>query len=135
METAQRALPAITEMNDYFWKGGADGHLHILRCQDCAHWIHPYAARCPECSSADVKPEAVSGRATVTGFTVNHQRWQPDVPVPYVVAIVTLDEQEDLRLMTNLPGVPIDEVGIGLPVKVCFEPRERGIFVPLFEKA
>jgi hypothetical protein len=31
--------------------------------------------------------------------------------------------------------VPIDEVRIGLPVKVHFEPQERGIFLPLFEKA
>lgn len=130
-----RPLPGINEMNDYFWQGGADGHLHILRCQGCRHWIHPYTARCPQCRSPDVKPEAVSGSATVVGFTVNHQPWQPDVPVPYVVAIVALDEQGDLRLMTNLPRVPIEAVCIGLHVKVYFEPHERGIFLPLFEKA
>lgn len=137
MESAvpPRSLPAFTEMNAYFWKGGADGRLHILRCQGCGYWIHPYAGRCPECGGADLAPEPVSGRATVAGFTVNHQAWMPDVPVPYVVAIVELEERSDLRLMTNLPRVPIDEVRIGLPVKVHFEAREGGVFVPLFEKA
>jgi uncharacterized OB-fold protein len=71
----------------------------------------------------------------VAGFTVNHQQWEPNVPVPYVVAIVELEERADLRLMTNMPRTPIDEVHIGLPVKVFFEPREGGVFVPLFEKA
>ncbi|MCK9541433.1 MAG: OB-fold domain-containing protein [Novosphingobium sp.] len=139
METAlpPRNLPAITEMNNYFWKGGADGRLHILRCQgeDCRYWIHPYAGRCPSCGGADLAPEPVSGRATVAGFTVNHQPWIPGVPVPYVIAIVELEERADLRLMTNLPTIPIEDVHIGLPVKVCFEPAPGGVFVPLFEKA
>lgn len=130
-----RAMPAITEMNAHFWKGGADGQLHLLRCGACQYWIHPYAARCPACRSDKIAPEPVSGRATVAGFSVNHQMWQPDVPVPYVVAIVELEERADLRLMTNLPRIPIEEVRIGLPVKVYFEPQHDGVFVPLFEKA
>jgi uncharacterized OB-fold protein len=137
METAAppRNLPAITETNAYFWLGGADGHLHILRCQKCRTWIHPYAGRCPECGSAELAPEPVSGRGTVAGFSVNHQQWDPTVPVPYVVAIVELEERADLRLMTNLPRTPIEEVRIGLPVKVYFEEQPGSIFVPLFEKA
>ncbi|MET0360984.1 MAG: OB-fold domain-containing protein [Sphingobium sp.] len=131
----QRMLPGLTEMNDYFWQGGKDGRLHILRCQSCATWIHPYAGRCPQCRSDKLAPEPVSGRATVAGFSVNHQPWVPGVPVPYVVAIVELEEHPDLRLMTNMPRVPIEEVRIGLPVKVHFEPQDGGIFLPLFEKA
>jgi uncharacterized OB-fold protein len=137
MDTAppHRMLPQMSEMNSYFWLGGADGRLHILQCQSCRYWIHPYAGRCPNCGSSDLAPEPVSGRGVVAGFTVNHQPWTPDVPVPYVVAIVELEERADLRLMTNLPRVPIDEMRIGLPVKVYFETQDNGIFVPLFEKA
>lgn len=134
-QAPNRILPVITEMNDYFWQGGADGKLHILRCRPCGYWIHPYAGRCPACRSGDVAPDAVSGRGTVVGYSINHQQWQPDVPVPYVVAIVELEERSDLRLMTNLPRTPIAEVEVGLPVKVYFEPQDGGIFLPLFEKA
>ena len=130
----QRPLPQITEMNEYFWCGGADGRLHILRCGDCGTWIHPYAARCPGCRSADVAPQPASGRGTVVGFTVNHQPWIPGVPVPYVVAIVELEEQANIRLMTNLPRTPTEQVRVGLPVKVYFE-ADGDIFVPLFEAA
>jgi uncharacterized OB-fold protein len=130
----QRPLPRITEMNQYFWCGGADGRLHVLRCTDCGLWIHPYAARCPKCHSAEVAAQAVSGRGTVAGFTVNHQAWVQGVEVPYVVAIVELEEQADVRLMTNMPRTPIDQVRVGLPVKVYFE-SDGEIFLPLFEAA
>jgi uncharacterized OB-fold protein len=129
-----RILPAITEMNQHFWQGGADGRLHILRCEACATWIHPYAARCPKCRSAAISAQAVSGRGTVVGFTVNHQPWLPGVPVPYVVALVELEEQADIRLMTNMPRTLIEDVRIGLPVKVFFE-THGDIHLPLFEAA
>jgi uncharacterized OB-fold protein len=129
-----RALPRITEMNRYFWCGGANGKLHILRCEACGTWIHPYAARCPQCRSDKVAPQPVSGRGVIVGYTVNVQPWIPDVAVPYVVAIVQLEEQGDLRLVTNMPRTPIDQVRVGLPVKVFFEPN-GDIHLPLFETA
>jgi uncharacterized OB-fold protein len=129
-----RPLPLITEMNRHFWCGGADGRLHVLRCAACGTWIHPYAARCPNCRSADLAPQPVSGRGTVVGFTVNHQQWIMGVPTPYVVALVQLEEQADVRLLTNMPRTPIEDVRIGLPVKVYFEPNGE-IFIPLFEAA
>ena len=138
METTKtaprRPLPLITEMNHHFWCGGADGKLHILRCEACGVWIHPYAARCPACRSDRIAPQAVSGRGSVVGFTVNYQPWIPGVEVPYVVAIVELEEQANIRLMTNMPRTPTDQVRVGLPVKVFFE-QAGDIFVPLFEAA
>jgi uncharacterized OB-fold protein len=130
----ERPFPAITEANRHFWCGGVDGRLHILRCSACGHWIHPYAARCPKCRSAEIAPQPVSGRGTVVGFTVNHQKWSPDYDVPYVVAIVELEEQNDMRLMSNLPRTPIDAVRNGLRVKVYFE-QYGEIYLPLFEAA
>ncbi len=36
--------------------------------------------------------------------------------------------------MTNLPRTPIDQVRVGLPVQVYFEP-DGDIYLPLFEAA
>jgi uncharacterized OB-fold protein len=121
-------------MDQHFWHGGADGRLHVLRCQACDYWIHPYAGRCPKCHSDRIAPQPVSGRGTVVGFTVNHQAWVPGVETPYVVAIVELEEQANVRLMTNLPRTPIAEVRVGLPVKVFFE-HDADVYLPLFEAA
>jgi len=129
-----RPLPVVNEMNRHFWQGGADGRLHILRCQDCRTWIHPYAGLCPKCRSANRAPEAASGRGTVVAVTVNHQSWFPHVPVPYVIALVELEDQANIRLVSNLPGCAIEDVRIGLPVEVYFE-AQGDVHIPLFRPA
>jgi len=63
---------------------------------------------------------------------VNHQAYRPEVPVPYVIAIVELNEQQHLRLPTNIVNCPIEDVHIGMRVRVLFE-QHGEIFVPLFE--
>jgi uncharacterized protein len=131
--THPRPLPEVNEMTAYFWEGGADGRLRILRCNGCGVYIHPYQAVCDKCGSTEVRPAAVSGRGTVLAVSVNHQPWFPAVPVPYVIAIVELQEQANIRLMTNLDLQPADAKA-GMAVKVYFE-QHGDIFVPLFEPA
>ena len=75
--------------------------------------------------------EAVSGRGTVFTFTVNHHPFHPDVPPPYTIAIVELDEQPDLRVVANVVGCDPDAVTIGLPVAVDFEIQDDHA-VPVF---
>jgi uncharacterized OB-fold protein len=130
--TSRRPLPVVTRSTEAFWTGGARGELLIHRCQACGYLVHPPAGFCPVCEGRDVLPEPVSGRATVATFTVNHQKWEPDLEVPYVMALVELDEQPDVRLATNIVNCPVDDVAIGMPVRVLFEQHEE-IWVPLFE--
>src|SRR4051794_4819598 len=108
-----RILPRVDETNEFFWRGGEDGTLRFTRCQDCHYWIHPTVPRCPNCLSKNLAPEAVSGRAEVFAYTVNHQPWIPTFDPPYVVAIVELPEQPGLRLTTNIVGCEPDDVHIG----------------------
>lgn len=130
----ERPLPVITGMNAHYWCGGADGRLHILCCQDCGHFAHPYVGRCRLCHSKQMQPKPVSGHARICGFTVNHQPWFPHVPTPYIFAYVELQEQDDIRLSTNIINCPVDQVHIGMQVKVVFE-QHGDIFIPLFEPA
>jgi uncharacterized OB-fold protein len=53
---------------------------------------------------------------------------------PFVVAIVELAEQPGLRLTTNLVNCAVDQVKIGMPVRVLFENRDP-VWIPLFEPA
>jgi len=126
-----RVLPRVTKLNEHFWRGGAEGELRFLRCQPCGTYVHPPAPICPACLSKDVAPEAVSGRATVATFTLNHQPWVPAPDHPYAIAIVEIEEQPDVRLMTNIVGCPPEDVRIGMPVQVRFEEHED-VFVPVF---
>lgn len=127
----RRPLPLLTDENRAFWTGGERGSLLIARCAACRHWIHPPSPICPKCRGREVAPEAVSGKGTIATFTVNHQPWRPGMAVPYVVAIVELDEQPGLRVTTNIVGAPVESVRIGLRVAVKFEPVED-VWLPFF---
>lgn len=74
----------------------------------------------------------VSGRAEVATFTINRQAWQEGLEDPFVVAVVEIEEQEGLRLTTNVVNCGIDEVYIGMEVQVVFDHRED-VWLPLFE--
>ncbi|MBV1901396.1 MAG: OB-fold domain-containing protein [Kordiimonadaceae bacterium] len=130
---APRTLPELDDENTDFWTSGKDGALRIARCQDCGHYIHPPSPVCPKCYSWNVKPEAVSGKAVVATYTVNHQKWLPDLEVPYLIAIVELVEQTGLRLTTNILECAIEDIYIGMPVSVVFEQQED-VYLPLFKK-
>ncbi len=126
-----RILPKVTPQNEHFWKGGAEGELRFLRCQDCKYYIHPPSPLCPECLGKNLTVEAVSGRAHVLTYTINHQPWVSGVPLPYAIAIVEIVEQQGLRLMTNIVDCPLDEIEIGMPVRVRFEQYDD-VYLPLF---
>ena len=125
-------LPELTPDNVHFWQGGEHGHLVLFRCDDCGLWIHPSAPICRGCLSRNVGPQPTSGRGVIASFTINHQPWIPGVKVPYVVAIVELNDQVGLRMMTNIVGCEPSAVRIGLPVHVVFKHHED-VWLPYFE--
>jgi uncharacterized OB-fold protein len=72
---------------------------------------------------------------TVNTFTVNRHPFNPAVPLPYVVALVELVEQEGLRIVTNIVDCEPDSVVVGMPVEVQFEGQateQDTVFVPVF---
>jgi uncharacterized protein len=132
MSDVDRVLPELNPDNELFWTSGAQGTLQLLRCAACKHWLHPAGPVCPACLSDELRPEPVSGRATVFSYTVNHQSWVSGLSVPYAIVIVELAEQAGLRLLTNVVGCPLDDVRIGMQVRLVFEAVED-VYLPLVE--
>jgi uncharacterized protein len=127
-----RPLPLVTALTEPFWTAGSEGLLRVYHCKDCGLWVHPPEARCPRCLSTHVNPEPVSGRAELLSFTVNYQPWQPSLKVPYTIGIVELLDATGVRLTTNVVNCPIEDVRIGMELRVVFEQVEE-VFLPLFE--
>jgi uncharacterized OB-fold protein len=131
---SKRPLPMLTDSNRFFWTSGADGQLRFLRCAQCRNYIHPPVPVCDKCLSMEQEVVAVSGRATLVAVTVNHQMWMPNFEPPYVIGIVEIDEQQSVRLTTNIVGCDPADVHIGMPVQVEFEEYED-VFLPVFRPA
>jgi len=126
-----RVLPLVTDWNRFYWTAGADGRLRFQYCTVCGSMQHPAGPRCRRCRSDLLDVQEVSGLGVVQSCTTNFQQWSPDVPTPYSVAVVALEEDHRIRLTTNIVGCDPAEVYLGMPVRVVFEQVED-VWLPMF---
>jgi uncharacterized OB-fold protein len=128
-------------LTNFFWEAARNRELHIQRCRACGTYIHMPRPVCRSCQSFDLGGEAVSGKATLYSYTQTFKAFHPFFVdrVPYLVATVTLPEQDGLQFMTNLVGIDearIDElVEIGMALEVDFEELADGYVIPVFKPA
>jgi acetyl-CoA acetyltransferase/uncharacterized OB-fold protein len=133
-----RPLPQLTLDNEFFWTSGADGRLRFAECESCAALIHPPQPVCRYCRGRRIGVRAVSGFATLIGFTVNHRFSLPGLPAPYVVAQVAIEEDTRVRLTTNAVQCDPGQLALGMRMEVVFERAadEAGeVWLPLFRPA
>lgn len=124
--------PAVTEETAPFWEAAGEGRLVVEHCGSCGADSFPPRGMCRACRSRAVGWTEVVGPGTVYSFTVNHQRWLPDLPVPYAVVLVEFPDHPGVRVTGHLRGCPPDEAAIGMEVAVGFEPGPGGFAVPSF---
>jgi len=129
-----RPLPMITNENEFFFRSGAEGRLRLQECTNCSALIHPPQPVCRYCRSHAMGVRAVSGKATLSSFTVNYRFSVPGLPPPYVVAQVAIVEDPRVRLTTNIVGCDPDDLEIGRLMEVVFENLED-VWLPLFRPA
>jgi acetyl-CoA acetyltransferase/uncharacterized OB-fold protein len=130
-ESTRVVLPQLTMENEFFWTSGADGQLRLQECGDCASLIHPPQPICRYCHSHNLGVRAVSGRAILSGFTVNHRFNLPGLPANYVVAQVAIEEDPRVRLTTNIVDCDPADLELGTVLEVVFE-QAADVWLPLF---
>ena len=91
-----RPLPVADRDSTPWWAGVAEHELRLQCCRDCSRLRWPARALCNRCGSLDWSWVAASGRATVASWIVNEHRFSDVFPVPYVVVMARLDEQDDI---------------------------------------
>lgn len=127
-----RPLPSPNALTEPYWLAANQGELKLPRCEACLKFHSYPRSICPHCGSTQLAWRAVSGRAEVYSYTVVHRAPSQGFAglVPYVVAVVALDEGP--HLMTRLTQVQPDAVRIGLRVQVEFEKQDDEIALPVF---
>ena len=126
-------LPEPDADTAFFWEACARRELMILRCDACVLYIHPPRPACRRCGSTGVAPVRVSGRGTVYSYTVTHQP-VPGYEPPFAVVLVELEEQQGLRLVSQVSDVDPSNVRIGMPLQVHFVPLAEGVWIPAFKR-
>ncbi|MBI2866846.1 MAG: OB-fold domain-containing protein [Chloroflexi bacterium] len=126
-------MPVTDSDSQEYWEGAKRRELVIKQCQDCRYYIHLPRPQCPRCYSFNVKGVWVSGRGVVQTFCIVHHILEPGIYPPYVCAIVELEEQSGLHLLTNIVNCPPEQVSIAMLVEATFEEIAEGVMLPQFQ--
>jgi uncharacterized protein len=130
-------LPQPDELTQFFWDAVGEGRLDIQRCDECHHYLHPPKIVCNACLSTSLSPSTVSGRAKLSTWTIPLQPFDPyyQSQVPYILAVIELDEQPNLKMVTNIVDCGEEDLSIDMPVEVTFREVAPECTLPLFAPA
>jgi uncharacterized OB-fold protein len=112
-----RTLPTPDIDSAPYWQALAEGRFMLQRCSDCGAWTWPARPICSGCHGSNLAWVQSPGTGTVYSWVITHQPYGPDLAqlVPYPVALVRLDEQDDILI----PGRYVGDVALcqGLRVR------------------
>jgi len=125
--------PPLADANTVpFWEAAAEHRLVVQRCSDCEHTRHPPAPLCPECRSTESDWQEVPGRGEVYTYTTVHRPIAAEQQLPFVVAVVALEDSGGLRMISNIVDVDPEAVEIGMPVEIVWEDMSDELAIPRF---
>ena len=127
-----KPVPTPNAETRAYWQACNEGRLLIQHCQACGQLQFYPRLVCTRCASASLDWIEASGRASVKSFTIIRRAVSPafEADVPYVVALVTLEEGP--TMMANIVDCDPERVTIGQSVQVLFERRSETMVVPQF---
>ena len=106
-----------------FWGGLTEGKLLLQHCNGCGRFQWGPEWVCHRCHSFDLGYQETPAE----GVLYSHQRiWHPVHPAlteqgPYIVALVELPQADNVRMIGNLVGDPLQPLEIGAAVRGVFE--------------
>jgi uncharacterized OB-fold protein/acyl dehydratase len=128
--SGERPRPSSNADTAFFWEGLRSGKLLIQRCAACGTLRHPPQPMCASCRSLDWDTLESVGAGEVYSFTVHHHPPMPGFQMPYIVALIALDE--GVRLLANVVEVAPDDVKIGMRVRARIERIADDLSLPMF---
>ncbi len=109
--------PAESRDTAFFWAGVNAHELRIQRRPD-GSLQHPPVPAIWQDKQAPVDYVVASGNGTVFSFVVHHAPKVPGRTLPFVIALVELEE--GVRMLGELRNVDPAEVEIGMPVRATY---------------
>jgi uncharacterized OB-fold protein len=141
LKRADFPLPDLTdERTAEYFAGAARGELVLPRCDACHRLVWYPEEECPSCGGRAFTWTAVSGRGRLFAWTVVRRAFLPafEEMVPFVTALVDLDVDPRVRIVSYVVDCDPDALDAGLPVDTVFRPLrfptvpDRSVTVPMF---
>lgn len=109
--------PAASRDSQFFWDGINAHELRIQKRPD-GSLQHPPVPAVWQDKESPADYVVSGGRGTVFSYVVHHAPQVPGRTLPFVIALVELDE--GVRMLGELRGVDTSAVEIGMPVRATY---------------
>ena len=126
----RRTPPAPGGVSAPWFAACREGRLLLQRCARCGRFQFYPRTICASCGAADPDWVESRGVGSIASFTVVRRAISRAYVAPYVVALVDLAEGP--RMMTQIVGCEPEDLRIGRPVRVRFEPWADDVLMPVF---
>lgn len=123
LEPDKLMRPSVSRDTQFFWDGINKHELRIQKLKDGA-LQHPPIPAIWKAATETTDYLVAAGTGTVFSFVVHHGPQVPGRTLPFIIALVEIDE--GVRLLGQLRGVVPSEVAIGMPVVVEFTDFPEG---------
>ena len=111
-----------------YWEGTRNHELTVQRCHSCG--THQWGPEwmCHNCQEFDPEWVAIEPKGVIYSWERSHHVVHPALSDagPYIVVLIELPHAEDLRMVGNLLGDPLQDIAIGSKVEAVFEDHDDG---------
>lgn len=122
-----------------FWEAAARHELSLPRCGACGRYGWYPVGPCRDCGGEERCWTAVSGRGRLFSWSLVHRAFLPSFAswVPFVTGLVSLEEDERVRLPTLIVDCRAESLRIDMPVRAVFRALrfdgvQGSVVAPLF---
>ena len=127
-----RPLPKPTPATQAFWDGAKKGKLMLQWDPTTKKYQFWPRANSVRTGKRNLQWKATSGKGELYSFTITHVPTPGfEARAPYVIGMIELDE--GVRIIANLINIKIDDVEIGMRMKVAWEKLSDDITYFAFE--
>lgn len=88
-----------------FWTFVSDGEFRLPKCKGCNRWRWYPLPQCEACGTKDFEWALAPTRGRIFSFTRVHRNFlsgEPELAVPYSVALIDLDGAHGIRFVATL---------------------------------
>lgn len=134
----ERPAPLTSSDDAPFWEGVRARSLRLPWCGKCSRHLFPPGPSCPHCGGTQLEWRTLGAhaRGRLHSFTIVQRSFlQFADQVPYVAAIVELEQAPGVRMPGNLIGAGADPKRLSLdsPLRLVWAQYANGVVLPQWE--
>lgn len=135
----QKPIPIKTQDNQRYWDAADRHELVLQQCEACQSYNHPPGPACAKCGSTELSWESQGSDITGTlySYVVSYRPFLPGFQddLPTIIAVVELNDPQEVKIIGNVLECPPEELEIGMPVKMIWQDITEDRALPQWIKA